>query len=213
MKANSQKKTKRIDIIRRLTTDAMLSALFAALNYVITIEITPQFKLSIASFAIIIAALLYGAADACTVAFMGELIYQLLRFGFMPETVLYIIPPVVRALILGAFATYLFKKGKYMEKTPLVMYLSAVIAAIATSAVTTGSLYITAKMYGRFEIVTFTAGILSRFTSGIFTAIVLASAAMPIAAALRRAKIGRRVRKTATNIQINTQNADAEEQK
>lgn len=181
-----------LSVIRRITTDAMLMAVFVALNQ-LSLNIGSFIKITPASFAIIICAVLYGPIDALIVAGGGEFINQMLSYGFGPTTFLWMIPPIVRAFILGMFSFVLFKKSKYAERSPLIMYVMCVVASLLSSAVTTGVSYIDANMYGYFKPETFVADTLFKFLSSTVTAVILASLAIPICRALRKNKIGKRI--------------------
>ena len=133
---------KTLAYIRRITMDAMLIALFLVLNTIGSIEINQYMKITPASFAVIICATLYGPADACIVAAGGEFLNQLLKYGFSPTMPLWMIPPTLRGLVIGLFALYMFKKGKYPEKRTVLFYITCVIGSIVTSAATTGVSYI-----------------------------------------------------------------------
>lgn len=184
---------KTLAYIRRITMDAMLIALFLVLNTIGSIEINQYMKITPASFAVIICATLYGPADACIVAAGGEFLNQLLKYGFSPTMPLWMIPPTLRGLVIGLFALYMFKKGKYPEKRTVLFYITCIIGSIVTSAATTGVSYIDAKMYGYFNPTTFGISTAARFTSSMFTAAILATLSVPICIGLRRAKIGIRL--------------------
>ncbi|MGN1095896.1 MAG: ECF transporter S component [Eubacteriales bacterium] len=189
---NIRPSEKTLSYVRRLTTDAMLIALFVVLN-MFSLKPNNFINISFASFPIIICAVLYGPLDACIVAFGGSFLDQLIHYGFSPTMPLWMLPPVCRAAVLGIFTAVLFKKGKYMEKKPVLFYIMCIAGALVTSAVTTPVSYIDANLYGYFKPETFAVDTLARFNSSFVTSVILATVAIPVCMGLRRAKIGRRL--------------------
>lgn len=79
----------------------MLSAMCAVLGYV-SLDLG-NFKFTFESFPILLGALLYGPIDGMIIAVLGTGIYQILKYGLMSTTILWIIPYVIYALIIGLF--------------------------------------------------------------------------------------------------------------
>lgn len=198
--------------IKRITMDAMLIAVFLVLNTIGSIDINQYMKITPASFAVIICAVLYGPVDACIVAAGGEFLNQLLKYGFSPTMPLWMIPPTLRGLVIGLFAVFMFKKGRYPEKRPIAFYIICVTASVLTSAATTGVSFIDAKMYGYFNPATFGISTAARFTSSMFTAVILATLSLPICIELRRAKIGIRLPSSVSQENIKEKTEDQEKQ-
>ena len=88
---------------RRLTMNAVFIALHVVLDFA-SIYIGNEIKLSFASFPLLCAAMLFGTVDGIYVAGIGEFIYQLLMYGLGPTTLLWMLPPMLHALIAGLLA-------------------------------------------------------------------------------------------------------------
>ena len=58
-------------------------------------------KLTFASLPGILAAMLFGPIDGFIVGFLGAFLEQMLHFGFTPTTLLWILPPAIRGLLIG----------------------------------------------------------------------------------------------------------------
>ena len=78
----------------------MLAALCAVLSY-LSVDIGNSMRITFESFPIALGALLLGPLDGAAIAFVGNLIYQLLRHGITATTLLWIAPYVITALLIG----------------------------------------------------------------------------------------------------------------
>lgn len=180
----------RICNIKRIVTDAMLIALFFVLNMV-AIKMG-NIRITFASLPVILCAVLYGPADACVVAACGELLNQMLSYGFSPTLPLWLMPPVFRGLVIGLASLMILKKGGYIEKRPAFMYAACIVGALLTTVANTLAIYVDSVLYGYYSFAYVFGDAVIRIISSVVTAAVLATAAMPVAMALRRAGIGKK---------------------
>ena len=194
MQTKNKKNVRHIDHIRRLTMNAMMVAMYYLLDG-ISIKLNDYMKISFNSFAIIICIILFGMLDGCIVAGVGELLIQVKFFGpFLP---LFVLVQVARALVMGVFAEIVFAKKNYIERKPVWLYAMTIISGFITSALNSVVLfaYISGMDYANLFRVP-AAYWLTRipaFSSTLVTAIVLATLAIPVARALRRMGIGRKI--------------------
>lgn len=136
--SNNQSKT------ARLTVNAMLAALCAVLSYV-SIDIGNAMRITLESFPIALGAMLLGPVDGAAIAFVGNLIYQLLRHGITATTLLWILPYVVAGLLIGwaaKAAGFQLSRGR----TVAVMLLTELLI----TALNTGVLYLDSQIYGYY---------------------------------------------------------------
>ena len=180
--------------IRRITMDAMMIALYFVLDGV-SLKMNDYMKLTFNSFAVIICIMLFGMLDGCIVAGFGEFLIQIKFISpFLP---LFVLVQIIRALIMGAFAEALFAKKAFLEKKPVWIYVMCVLSGLVTSAL--NSIVVFAYVSGMNYADLFrvpAAYWLTRipaFSSTFVTAIVLATAAIPVVRALRRIGIGRKI--------------------
>ena len=194
MQTKNKKNVRHIDHIRRLTMNAMMVAMYYMLDG-ISIKLNDYMKISFNSFAIIICIILFGMLDGCIVAGVGEILIQVKFFGpFLP---LFVLVQVARALVMGVFAEIVFAKKNYIERKPVWLYAMTIISGFITSALNSVVLfaYISGMDYANLFRVP-AAYWLTRipaFSSTLVTAIVLATLAIPVARALRRMGIGRKI--------------------
>ncbi len=124
-----------------------MNAVFIALHVVLSLFSIyiwgDQIKLSFASFPLLVAALLFGAADGVFVAGIGECLYQLLFYGFGPTTLLWMLPPVLHALLAGLYAQR-HSMQLSLGQTGRIVFASGLITALFTTVV----LYIDAQFWG-----------------------------------------------------------------
>ncbi len=119
----------------RLTTDAMLAAMVALLGYV-SID-AGTVKVTFETLPILLVAFLLGPLDAVLVGGIGTFIYQILRYGLMYMTPLWILPYVLGGLFCGLVA----KLRKY-DLNMLQTVIVTVITELIVSAANTGVLYL-----------------------------------------------------------------------
>lgn len=125
----------------RLAMDAMLAALCTVLSYA-SIDIGNSMRITLESFPIAVGALLLGPLDGAAIAFVGNLIYQLLRHGITATTLLWIAPYVIAGSLIGLAA-----KGARGRVRVVAVMLTA---ELLITALNTGALYIDSKLYGYY---------------------------------------------------------------
>lgn len=129
---------------RRLSVDAMLAAMCAVLGY-LSLDFG-NLKITFESVPILIAALLFGAADGAAVGLVGTLLYQLLRYGVSATTLLWIAPYVLCGLLVGLYAK---KRGfSLTQKETLLLIVGN---ELLITALNTAVLYIDSKLYGYYS--------------------------------------------------------------
>ena len=125
---------------RRLTTNAVLIAIYVVLEFV-SIYIGNYIKLSFYAFPMLVAALLFGCVDGVFVAGIGEFLYQLLMYGIDPTTLLWMIPPMVHALVAGLYGQRRQHDLNY-KQAGFIVLVSGLIGTILTTIV----IYLDAKI-------------------------------------------------------------------
>ena len=164
---------------------AILVAMYCLLDMV-SIK-APFFEVTFQSLPVVVSALLMGPLEAALVGLLGEFMGQLLGpYGLTPTTVLWIIPPVARALVIGLTARVLARTGRPLECRPVLCYVVSVLGAAATTACNTAALCVDSMIYGYVSIPVILAATGTRLTSGAVTAVVLATVAIPLVRLLRR---------------------------
>ena len=118
---------------RRLTMNAALIAIYIVLEY-FSVYIGNYIKLSFYAFPMLVAAMLFGTADGLFVAGIGEFLYQMLHYGFSATTLLWIVPPMVHALIAGVM-TQKMRDSLSMGKVGLTVIVSGIVSTILTTFV------------------------------------------------------------------------------
>ena len=84
---------------KQIAIDAMLAAMCAVLGYV-SLDLG-NMKFTFEAFPILLGALLLGPVDGMIIAAVGTGIYQILKYGLMSTTILWIIPYIIYALYVG----------------------------------------------------------------------------------------------------------------
>lgn len=175
---------------RNMTLRLCLVAIFAALYFVLTSWLTIRIgnlRISIASLPILILAIMYGPVESCTAAVLGEFIYQVLNYGITLTTPLWLLPPVIRALIVAFGYRMLKKKGaEPWKQSPVSFVLLLVIAAIATTLANTGITWLDSVIYHYYSFAYVFGDFVVRLLTGIGTAVVMSIILPPVVTALRR---------------------------
>ncbi|MBR4168169.1 MAG: ECF transporter S component [Lachnospiraceae bacterium] len=152
-----------------LTTDAMLAAMCTVLGIFARFLDFGFIKLSLESFPVLVAALLFGPVDGVVVALVGTFLSQLLQYGLDPSTPLWIIPYCIIGLICGLYA----KKYKYYNTSRQILMIVSGME-ILLFALNTVALYFYAELVSVFHTEWIGKSGYAYVISGIFPRIVVA---------------------------------------
>ncbi|MBQ6654411.1 MAG: folate family ECF transporter S component [Erysipelotrichaceae bacterium] len=131
---------------KRLTTTAMLIALYVVLSILTPIKLQ-NFKFTFEALPILIGALLGGPVDGLLVGGVGSFLYQLLfsGYGLTVTTPLWILPHAASGLLVGLYA----KKTRYNYSMTSVVII-AILSALLVTALNTLALYVDSKVFGYY---------------------------------------------------------------
>ena len=152
-------------IITRIAICAVLAALYFVLD-LISIKAGP-FKLSVSGLPIIIVAVIYGPIDGMIVGFVGAFLGQLLSYGFTPTTILWVLPAVLRGLIVGVC----FRKQN-VKNHPIKLMAVVLISSIIVTTTNTFVMYIDSIIYDYYSYAYIFGALLYRYIAGILTGII-----------------------------------------
>ena len=173
---------------KRLVIDALLIALFFVLS-MLSVEIAGV-KITFVSLPTVVCALLYGPLDACIVGLLGAFLEQMLKYGFTATTVLWLLPAVIRALIVG-MGTVVLRKSMSIEaitstKKPYVYYVVCIAARLVTSCANTLVFYLDSVIYHYYSFAMIFGMFWVRLVTGALASFVTATVALPVVVALRK---------------------------
>lgn len=168
---------------QRIAFDGMLAAVYFALSFLV-ID-TGTFKFTFTSLALVAAALLFGPADACAVALVGEFLYQVIIFGVTATTPVWLVPPVLHALFLGLCALLLGRKRPLAERT-LPCFAACLGCGLLNTVFNTAALYVDSKYWGYYQYHMIFGVALIRALIGLATALIVTAAAIPLVRSLRQ---------------------------
>ena len=103
---------------KKLCYIALLVAVYVLLSMTFTIK-TGNLEITFKSLPVVVAALLFGPAAGGLTALLGEFLCQVMMYGLMPTTILWLLPPVVRGLVIGCAAKFFWKSGRLLESRPV----------------------------------------------------------------------------------------------
>jgi len=126
---------------RKLVVIAMMVAVYVVLNTVGTIRLG-WINISVSALPIIVGALLYGPGGGLMVGLVGAFLGQLMTYGVTATTVLWIIPPAVRGLLIGLYAK---RCGYALSSRQLVGVL--IVTSLVVTLLNTGAIYLDSVIY------------------------------------------------------------------
>lgn len=171
---------------QRMITDALLAAIYFALTYFVIKPAGESLKITFASLAIVVTALLYGPVDACIVALIGEFLYQVILYGVTLTTPLWLVPPVLHALALGLAAMLFRKHGKPLYERTVPCYIVCVGCALLNSCFNSVAIYFDSKIFGYYRPGIVLTMMAVRLLLAVATALLVALVAMPLVQSLRK---------------------------
>lgn len=129
---------------KRMVIDAMLAAVCAVLGYV-AID-AGSFKITFESLPVIFGALLLGPLDGLAIGGIGTFIYQILRYGFSPTTILWMFPYMVCGVLAG-----LYSKKHGFNCTKKQIWFIVIISEVLILILNTGVMYIDSIIFGYYS--------------------------------------------------------------
>jgi len=185
------KNTRKTTNTKRIVLDAVLVALYFALS-MIAVPIG-GLKLTFEHLPVIICALLFGPVDALLVGGLGELINQMLTFGFTPTTILWMTPAMFRGLSMGLAAVWAGKtlglEALLEKKAPVAFWIACVISGLICSLLNTFTLYVDSKMFGYYSYAMVFGVLWIRLAASAASSVLMSVVAKPVVTALRKAKV------------------------
>lgn len=153
---------------KRIVTTAMLIAMYVVLS-LFSINLG-NMKITLDSLPIIVGAALLGPLDGFIIGLFGSFLNQLLTYGLMPTTVIWIIPAAIRGLVIGLYAKHC-EFDMNFRQTQLITISTALLVTLLN----TGALYLDSKIYDYYSYAFVFGAIIPRIFAGVLTAFVFGS--------------------------------------
>ena len=174
--------------ISRICGDGMLLAIYIALS-TLTVRITPNLQITFTGIAIIMAVVLYGLPDAILIATLGSFISQLRGvYGLSITTPIWMIPPILRAVVFGIVYELYLKKGIKLEDKKTLFIAYATIAGLVTTLANTGAIFLDAAIF-EYPVSMAVIESVFRFISSIASSIAIGFICLPVIYALKNANL------------------------
>jgi len=136
---------------------------FASFNLAVT-------RISMTGIPLIFVSVVYGPLEGVLIGAIGEFLYQLAFYGLMPHTVLWLLPPIARALIVG-----LMFRHKDPSQHPVLWIVTTVVSCLVVTTINTFSLWAVGWLFFGVTAREIIIAILIRIGTSILTAIVYAA--------------------------------------
>ena len=178
---------------KRLVINAALVAIYVVLRF-FNIPIGNSFRFTLASFSVVLCALLYGPVDGLIVGLLGEFLSQVLGpYGLTPTTLLWCIGETVRGGALGLCSVLFLRKGLLSAERPQRMYavrtlVCCVLTGVLAALGQTFALYVDSKMFGYYSYSVVFGVMVWRILIYMVLAGAFSYLSLPIISALRKAK-------------------------
>ena len=131
--------------IRRLALSGVLAALYLALCY---LDISfGRYKITLAATVIYFVSFCFGPADCFFVCFVGVFLDQLL-YGLTPTTLLWMLPPLLRPILINPITYHYGKKGIHMEDKKILSISLIIISSLLFSATNSLVFYLDSLIIG-----------------------------------------------------------------
>ncbi len=171
---------------RRMCYAALLAAMYVPLSLYVAVQVG-NVRISFGSLPVVVAALLFGPVDAVAAAMVGEFFKQLLTYGVTYTTVLYLIPPALRGLVVGLGALGLLSlRGRRLEERRMLCYAVCIAAAVCTTLGNTLVNWLDSVLMGYYFPGLILGDFAWRLIVGMINAVVMSSLAIPLVKALRQ---------------------------
>ena len=179
---------------KRLAVNAVLIAIYYTLR-LLNIPFGDAFRFTLAPFAVILCALLYGPVDGLIVGLLGEFLSQVLGpYGLTPTTLLWCIGETTRGLTLGLCSLLFLKKWLLSAERPkgkqiVILLTCCVVTGVLASLGQTFALYVDSNMMGYYNYhMVFGVMVWRILVYGVL-AVAFGYLRLPIISALRKAKL------------------------
>ena len=174
--------------ISRICGDGMLLAMYIVLS-TLTVRLTPNLQIAFTGLTIIMAVVLYGLPDAILIAVLGSFIGQARgAYGLSITTPLWMVPPILRAVVFGIVYEIFLKKGIKLEDKKVLFIVFAIIAGLVTTIANTGAIFLDAMIF-EYPVSMAVVESIFRFVSSILSSIFIALVTLPIIYALKNANL------------------------
>ncbi len=184
---------KQIMATKRLVINAMLIAIYVALRF-FNIAFGDAFRFTLASFSVILCALLYGPVDGLIVGLLGEFLAQVLGpYGLTPTTLLWCIGETVRGGTLGLCSLLFLRQWLLSAQHPnkkqiATLLVCCILTGVLASLGQTFALYVDSKMMGYYNYAMVFGVMIWRILVYVVLAGIFGYLSLPIIGALRKTK-------------------------
>lgn len=158
----------------------MLIAMYFVLAQYFSIKLG-NMKFTLDSLPILVGASLFGPVDGLLIGLCGSFLDQLMGYGLMPTTVLWIAPAAIRGLLVGLYA----KSHRYEMSTKQTVFIT-VSTALLVTALNTLVMWLDSVIYDYYSFAYIFGAVPTRIVAGILTAVVFAVILPKLLPPLRR---------------------------
>ncbi len=169
--------------ILRIAVVGMLAALCFVLSAYVSVKVGSM-KFTFAGLPILLASLLYGPVDGMLVGGIGEFMSQLIGYGLTPTTPLWIVPAVVRGLMVGLY-TYSKKGNPKPVGTSIIIVASNLTVTLLNGLV----IWLDAVIMGYYSYAYVFGTVGWRFLASAITAVLYCVAVIPLITALKKSGV------------------------
>ncbi|MDO4484533.1 MAG: ECF transporter S component [Clostridia bacterium] len=152
-----------------------------------------NWKITMKWLPVVVMAMLFGPVNAAVVGGVGEFISQLIGYGLMVTTPLWLIAPMVYGLVAGFGCNWLHKQ--HFSKPgmkQILFFVILIVASLLTTLTNTVCIALDAVIGGYYKPAIVFGQLAVRIATGIVTAVVVGIINIPLMKALCRVVPGSR---------------------
>ena len=166
---------------RMMAIDAVLVAMYVVLNS-FSIR-AANIKFTLDAFPIIVGAVMFGPLHGGLIGLLGSTVYQLFfsGYGITPTTPLWILPALVRGLIIGFYSR---KKGYEPQGRGLVAI--TILSGLTVTALNTVALYTDSIIYNYYSFELVFGLLIPKFIISAVLAVIFALAVPTLVKKIRK---------------------------
>lgn len=169
----------KLSITHRITLYGMLTALYIVLSYISIPLPGINGKIAFSGLPVIFAAASFGLIDGLAVATLGSFLMQVFQYGISITTPLWMIPPIVRAVVIGIVSQIFFKKNDRLSNHKVIFGITSIVAGLVVTGGNTLATYIDGLIFEYDAAITWISTIL-RFVTSLITTVVLTIVCYPL---------------------------------
>ena len=183
--------------VLRICLDGMMTALYIGLTF-LKIRLG-NVQISFAALPLCFATLVSGLPDGLIVALLGSFLEQLTSgYGLGPTTVFWIVPHLLRVLVLFLFDYISRRHGKALYDRPVLYFAGMIVSALFLTLANTLAMYLDSLVIG-YAIEIVLVETIIRLAVSLASSIIVALILLPVIKTLKKNGMMEKIKRSHLN--------------